>query len=71
MYAGNPELCGLPLLNKYRDEESAPGPGMTKGRDDADTSEDEDQFITLRFYVSLILGFIVAFLGVCGALLRS
>ncbi|KDO39364.1 hypothetical protein CISIN_1g041121mg [Citrus sinensis] len=41
VYAGNPELCGLPLPNKCRDEESAPGPGMTEGRDDADTSEDD------------------------------
>ncbi|XP_024047912.1 receptor-like protein EIX2 [Citrus clementina] len=71
VYAGNPELCGLPLPNKCRDEESAAGPGITEGRDDADTSEDEDQFITLGFYVSLILGFIVGFWGVCGTLLRS
>ena len=41
VYAGNPELCGLPLPTKCRDEESAPGPGMTEGRDDADTSEDD------------------------------
>ncbi|KAL9409801.1 hypothetical protein AB3S75_048095 [Citrus x aurantiifolia] len=64
MYAGN-ELCGLPLPNKCPDEDSAPGPG----KDDANTSEDEDQFITLGFYVSLILGFFVGFWGFCGTLL--
>ncbi|KAH9646693.1 hypothetical protein KPL70_024949 [Citrus sinensis] len=63
-YAGN-ELCGLPLPNKCPDEDLAPPPG----KDDANTSEDEDQFITLGFYVSLILGFFVGFWGFCGALL--
>ncbi|KDO56839.1 hypothetical protein CISIN_1g0483511mg, partial [Citrus sinensis] len=71
VYDGNPELCGLPLPSKCWDEESAPGPAITKGRDDADTSEDEDQFITLGFFVTLILGFIVGFWGVCGTLLLN
>ncbi|KAH9677433.1 Timeless family protein [Citrus sinensis] len=63
-YAGN-ELCGLPLPNKCPTEESAPGPG----KDNANTLEEEDQFITLGFYVSLILGFFVGFWGFCGTLL--
>ncbi|GAY69477.1 hypothetical protein CUMW_289760, partial [Citrus unshiu] len=71
VYDGNPELCGLPLPSKCWDEESAPGPAITKGRDDADTSEDEDQFITLGFFVTLILGFIVGFWGVCGTQLLN
>ncbi|KAH9679429.1 hypothetical protein KPL71_026127 [Citrus sinensis] len=59
VYAGNLELCGLPLQNKCPDEESAPCPGI---EDDANTPEDEDdQFITLGFYMSLILGFCVGF----------
>ncbi|KAH9677429.1 hypothetical protein KPL71_025371 [Citrus sinensis] len=63
-YAGN-ELCGLPLPNKCPDEDLAPRPG----KDDANTPEEEDQFITLGFYVSLILGFFVGFWGFCGTLL--
>ncbi|KAH9648690.1 Leucine Rich Repeat family protein expressed [Citrus sinensis] len=59
VYAGNLELCGLPLQNKCPDEQSAPCPGI---EDDANTPEDEDdQFITLGFYMSLILGFCVGF----------
>ncbi|GAY46552.1 hypothetical protein CUMW_097940 [Citrus unshiu] len=66
-YAGNPELCGLPLPNKCPDEESA----LSPGRDDAYNTpdEDDDQFITLGFYLSMILGFFVGFWGVCGTLL--
>jgi len=59
VYAGNLELCGLPLQNKCPDEDSAPCPGI---EDDANTPEDEDdQFITLGFYMSLILSFCVGF----------
>ena len=51
---GNLELCGLPLPNKCADEESTPSPSRD---DDANTPEDEDdQFITLGFYVSLSHG---------------
>ncbi|KAH9677465.1 LRRNT 2 domain-containing protein [Citrus sinensis] len=65
VYAGNPELCGLPLRNKCPDEDSAPSPE----RDDANTPEGEDQLITFGFYVSVILGFFIGFWGVCGTLL--
>ncbi|XP_052289544.1 receptor-like protein EIX2 [Citrus sinensis] len=69
VYAGNLELCGLPLANKCPDEESTPSPGTD---DDSDTLEDEDdQFITLGFYVSSILGFFVGFWGVCGTLMLN
>ena len=69
MYAGNLELCGLPLANKCPDEESTPSPGTD---DDSDTLEDEDdQFLTLEFYVSSILGFFVGFWGVCGTLILN
>ncbi|GAY66694.1 hypothetical protein CUMW_250840 [Citrus unshiu] len=69
VYAGNLELCGLPLPNKCADEESTPSPGRD---DDANTVEDEDnQFITLGFYVSLTLGFFVGFWGVCGTLMLN
>ncbi|KAH9679489.1 hypothetical protein KPL71_026158 [Citrus sinensis] len=69
VYAGNLELCGLPLANKCPDEESTPSPGTD---DDSDTLEDEDdQLITLGFYVSSILGFFVGFWGVCGTLMLN
>ncbi|KAJ0078993.1 hypothetical protein Patl1_22995 [Pistacia atlantica] len=61
MYAGNPGLCGLPLPNKCPGEEPAQGPTTTK----------EDEFITLGFYISLTLGFIAGFWGVCGTLVLS
>ncbi|XP_052289128.1 uncharacterized protein LOC102616369 isoform X2 [Citrus sinensis] len=52
-----------------KDEESTPSPGRD---DDANTVEDEDnQFITLGFYVSLTLGFFVGFWGVCGTLMLN
>ncbi|KAH9646688.1 hypothetical protein KPL70_024946 [Citrus sinensis] len=67
VYAGNPELCGLPLPNKCPNEDSASG----QGRDDANTAEDEDEdeSITLGFYISLILGFFTGFWGFCSAIL--
>ncbi|GAY31733.1 hypothetical protein CUMW_287180, partial [Citrus unshiu] len=69
VYAGNLELCGLPLANMCLDEESTPSPGTD---DDSNTLEDEDdQFITLGFYVSSILGFFVGFWGVCGTLMLN
>ncbi|KAL9411712.1 hypothetical protein AB3S75_045336 [Citrus x aurantiifolia] len=69
VYAGNLELCGLPLANMCPDEESTPSVGTD---DDSNTLEDEDdQFITLRFYVSSILGFFVGFWGVCGTLMLN
>ncbi|KAH9648700.1 hypothetical protein KPL70_025700 [Citrus sinensis] len=69
VYAGNLELCGPPLPNQCPNEESTPCPGRDG---DANTPEDEDdQFITLGFYVSLTLGFIVGFWGVCGTLMLN
>ncbi|ESR34373.1 hypothetical protein CICLE_v10006997mg, partial [Citrus x clementina] len=69
VYARNLELCSLPLPNQCPNEESTPCPGRD---DDANTPEDEDdQFITLGFYVSLTLGFFVGFWGLCGMLMLS
>ncbi|KAJ4705910.1 LRR receptor-like kinase family protein [Melia azedarach] len=48
-------------------EESA----QTEVPADGNTPEDEDQLITLGFYVSLIVGFIAGFWGVCGTLLLN
>ncbi|GAY45603.1 hypothetical protein CUMW_090600 [Citrus unshiu] len=67
VYAGNPELCGLPLPNKCPNEDSASGQGRVVANTPED--EDEDEFITLGFYISLILGFFTGFWGFCSAIL--
>ncbi|XP_031248565.1 receptor-like protein EIX1 [Pistacia vera] len=63
VYAGNPELCGLPLPKKCLGEEPTQGP--------ATIDIPEDEIITLGFYISLALGFIAGFWGVCGSLVLS
>ncbi|XP_044505671.1 receptor-like protein EIX2 [Mangifera indica] len=65
VYEGNPGLCGLPLPIKCPGEEPAQAPSTMKGK------IPEDGFISLGFYVSLSLGFIVGFWGVCGSLVLS
>ncbi|XP_058768845.1 receptor-like protein EIX2 [Vicia villosa] len=57
-YMGNTGLCGPPLINHCPDDViSSTG-----------SHENEDKFITFGFYVSLGVGFIVGFWGVCGTL---
>ncbi|KAJ4728860.1 putative Leucine-rich receptor-like kinase family protein [Melia azedarach] len=62
VYMGNPELCGLPLQNKCPGEE--PEVFMHE-------MIEEDEFVTRGFYVSLALGFITGFLGICCSLLLN
>ncbi|KAK3225033.1 hypothetical protein Dsin_004895 [Dipteronia sinensis] len=65
-YTGNPELCGDPLPDK------CPGNEPPDHQSPAITfHEGEDGFVTLGFYVSLVLGFIIGFWGVCGTLLLN
>ncbi|XP_058768231.1 receptor-like protein EIX2 [Vicia villosa] len=63
-YMGNTGLCGQPLVNHCPNDVISP----TKSHKKHDTSEDEDKLITFGFYVSLGLGFIIGFWGVCGTL---
>ncbi|KAJ1413970.1 Leucine-rich repeat [Sesbania bispinosa] len=63
-YEGNIGLCGPPLTNHCPGDETSPTGSLDKHVID----EDEDEFITLGFYVSLGLGFFVGFWGVCGTL---
>ncbi|CAN6568143.1 unnamed protein product [Malus baccata var. baccata] len=64
VFAGNPLLCGIPL-QKCSPEETTPAEQpVVKNQD-----EDNDGFITPGFYVSLGLGFVVGFWGVCGSLI--
>ena len=58
-YEGNPNLCGFPLPKKCSGEETTENSTMSRGGEHAGIQEDEDGFITLGFYVSLSLGFIL------------
>ncbi|KAB2601758.1 LRR receptor-like serine/threonine-protein kinase GSO2 [Pyrus ussuriensis x Pyrus communis] len=58
IYEGNPSLCGVPLSTK------CPGDDHTPTKDN-DHEDGNDKF---WFYVSMALGFIVGFWGVCGTL---
>ncbi|RHN50286.1 putative non-specific serine/threonine protein kinase [Medicago truncatula] len=64
-YVGNNRLCGPPLINLC----PADVISSTRINDKHVTiEEDEDKLITFGFYVSLVLGFIIGFWGVCGSL---
>ncbi|XP_040367299.1 receptor-like protein EIX2 [Rosa chinensis] len=60
-YAGNPQLCGLPL--EVCNPEGTGRPNVSSDQ------EDPDELITQGFYISLGLGFAVGFWGVCGSLI--
>ncbi|KAM2033451.1 hypothetical protein ACFX1T_015338 [Malus domestica] len=59
-YAGNPQLCGPPLPKMCGDQQETPI---------SSNEEEEDEPITWEFYISMVLGFIVGFWGVCGSLI--
>ncbi|XP_007214150.2 probable leucine-rich repeat receptor-like protein kinase At1g35710 [Prunus persica] len=59
IYMGNPLLCGVPLSTKCSEDDHTP----TEDNDHEDTND------KLWFYISMALGFIVGFWGVCGTLL--
>ncbi|XP_028961542.2 receptor-like protein EIX2 [Malus domestica] len=54
-FDGNPLLCGIPLQQCPEEQ-----PNQVKKK---------DGFITTGFYVSLALGFVVGFWGICGSLI--
>ncbi|XP_018504134.2 receptor-like protein EIX2 [Pyrus x bretschneideri] len=60
IYMENPSLCGVPLSTKCPEDKTF------TAEDAKDKNEDEND--KLWFYVSLGLGFIVGFWGVCGTL---
>ncbi|CAN6566407.1 unnamed protein product [Malus baccata var. baccata] len=63
-FAGNPQLCGIPLQQLCPEETSPKEQPVFR-----DQVEEKDEFITLGFYVSLALGFAIGFWGVCGSLI--
>ncbi|PIN09748.1 Leucine-rich repeat (LRR) protein associated with apoptosis in muscle tissue [Handroanthus impetiginosus] len=64
VYMGNPRLCGPPLVLK-----PCPGDKTPVGNvDETHNQEHDNIFNSKGFYVSMALGFIVAFWGVSGTL---
>ncbi|CAL2241509.1 unnamed protein product [Prunus armeniaca] len=66
-YVGNLQLCGPPLKKMCADD-------VKKGPSehiDFINQEDNDELITLGFYISMGLGFAAGFWGVCGTLIFS
>ncbi|KAH7522758.1 hypothetical protein FEM48_Zijuj07G0172400 [Ziziphus jujuba var. spinosa] len=62
----NPGLCGDPLPKKCPGEEQFPSKPTKEAVDD---QEDENEFVSRGFYVSMGVGYVVGFWGVCGTLL--
>ncbi|XP_048421021.1 receptor-like protein EIX1 isoform X2 [Pyrus x bretschneideri] len=65
VFAENPLLCGIPLERICSPEQTTPNEQPAVENQD----EDNDGFITPGFYMSLGLGFVVGFWGVCGSLI--
>ncbi|XP_068319287.1 receptor-like protein EIX2 [Pyrus communis] len=61
IYMENPSLCGVPLSTKCPGDETFP----SKDTKDINVGGNDE----LWFYVSMVLGFIVGFWGVCGTLI--
>lgn len=61
IYMENPSLCGVPFSTK------CPGDDTFPFKDTKDMNEGRND--ELWFYVSMVLGFIVGFWGVCGTLI--
>ncbi|GMN50696.1 hypothetical protein TIFTF001_019837 [Ficus carica] len=64
-YVGNPELCGPPLPNKCPGDQEAV-PEQTAS---VTTTEDADGILSQGFYISMAIGFAIAFWGVSGTLI--
>ncbi|XP_068321636.1 receptor-like protein EIX2 [Pyrus communis] len=62
IYMDNPSLCGVPLSIKCPGDKTF----TIEGANDRNEDRDNDK---LWFYVSVVLGFIVGFWGVCGTLI--
>ncbi|KAI5600672.1 hypothetical protein BDE02_01G040500 [Populus trichocarpa] len=66
-FVANAELCGKPLSNECAAEQ-AHDPSISQGSKNVDI-QDEDGFISRRFYLSMGTGFATGFWAVCGTLL--
>ena len=70
-YEGNPNLWGFPLPNKCSGEDTTQNPVVNTSSGHAIIQEEEDGFVTLGFYVSVTLGFVVGFWGVVGTMVLN
>ncbi|XP_050368850.1 receptor-like protein EIX2 [Argentina anserina] len=61
-YIGNPSLCAFPLSTMCQGDEDG-------GQTPAGDVEDEHDNGKLGFFISMVLGFVIGFWGVCGTLL--
>ncbi|XP_004296198.1 PREDICTED: probable leucine-rich repeat receptor-like protein kinase At1g35710 [Fragaria vesca subsp. vesca] len=61
-FLGNPKLCGIPL--EICNLEGTGQPNVSSDQEDSDNKQ-----ITRGFYISLGLGFVVGFWGLCGSLI--
>ncbi|XP_074291581.1 receptor-like protein EIX1 [Silene latifolia] len=66
-YTGNPGLCGAPLLKCPGDQAELNAPNGNNSSTVQEKHEDYDLFL-LGLYISVVLGFIIGFWGVCGTL---
>ncbi|KAL8095809.1 hypothetical protein AgCh_036976 [Apium graveolens] len=67
-YAGNVELCGLPLPKKCPGDETDHQQNEDDNLKDDDEDDDNEKVVTTGFYVSSVLGFAVGFWLVFGTL---
>ncbi|XP_074284141.1 receptor-like protein EIX2 [Silene latifolia] len=65
-YAGNPRLCGAPFPICSKDRVLA---NVPSGYNTSVQNKDDDFVFFLGLYISVVLGFIVGFWGVCGTLI--
>ncbi|KAL6206210.1 hypothetical protein ACLB2K_023459 [Fragaria x ananassa] len=63
IYEGNPSLCGVSLSAKCPGDSTPASP--TNHDNNAEDNNNEDGNGVLWFYVSIILGFVLGFWGVC------
>ncbi|KZV29545.1 hypothetical protein F511_00823 [Dorcoceras hygrometricum] len=74
-YAGNPGLCGYPILNKScpgdRNETNQQDPNFENDNDAMNNLEHEDKFITRGFYICMVFGFITGFWMIFGTIILS
>ncbi|XP_022867640.1 brassinosteroid LRR receptor kinase-like, partial [Olea europaea var. sylvestris] len=61
-------LCGLPLTKACSGDKIAQIPKTNDNANGMKTPEDEDNLINDGFYISMAIGFIFGFWGVCGTL---
>ena len=70
-YEGNLNLCGFSLPKKCSREDTTQNLAMNTGSGRTSSQEKEDGFVTLGFYVSVTLGFVVGFWGVFGTMVLN